>query len=293
MPTPPREVVISEVIVRRLLAQQRPDLADLEIVLVGKGWDNMTALVGDQVAIRLPRREVAVDLILREQRWLPVLETRLPVAIPVPLWCGEPTDFYPYRWSIVPWFEGEAAARMPLHPAEAPTVAAALRALHVPAPSDAPDNPHRNRPLETYAEQTRERFVAVKSRRIVLGVDVEAVEAMWNEALSTVIDCEPTWVHGDLHPKNVVTLDGKLVAIIDWGDLSAGDRAVDLSAVWSLFDPEAHDSFWQSYGDATEETRIRARAWAIHFALVWIVDAADADPLFSEMGRRTLARLVG
>jgi len=292
MPTPPREIVISEEVIRRLLAQQRPELADSDILIIGEGWDNVTALVGDGVAVRLPRRDVAAENLVVEQRWLPVIEARLPVAIPVPLWCGEPTNFYPCAWSVVPWFEGDVAARSPLQSAEAPAVAAVLRALHVSAPSDAPDNPYRNRPLEEYAAPMSERLAAVRTRRIDIGLDVADVETMWNESHRTEIDNEATWVHGDLHPKNVITRDGMLVAIIDWGDLTVGDRAVDLSAVWSLFEPEAHDSFWLHYGSATEYTRIRARAWATYLALLWIVDAADGDPLFADMGRRTLARLV-
>ena len=47
----------------------------------------------------------------------------------------------------------------------------------------------------------------------------------------------PLWVHGDLHPANLlVTADGTLRAVLDFGDVTAGDPAVDLATAWLTFD---------------------------------------------------------
>jgi aminoglycoside phosphotransferase (APT) family kinase protein len=54
------------------------------------GWDNVTYRVGGELAIRIPRRETAVALLLNEQRWLPVLGSRLGIAVPLPTRSGEP-----------------------------------------------------------------------------------------------------------------------------------------------------------------------------------------------------------
>ena len=40
----------------------------------------------------------------------------------------------------------------------------------------------------------------------------------------------PVWLHGDLHPANVVVSDGTLSGVIDFGELCAGDPATDLAA---------------------------------------------------------------
>lgn len=40
----------------------------------------------------------------------------------------------------------------------------------------------------------------------------------------------PVWLHGDLHPAHVVVSDGALAGVIDFGDMCAGDPAVDLAA---------------------------------------------------------------
>ena len=60
------------------------------------------------------------------------------------------------------------------------------------------------------------------------------VHALWNDALAAANDTAPTWIHGDLHPRNVLVKKGCLTGVIDWGDLAGGDRACDLAAVWML-----------------------------------------------------------
>ena len=44
----------------------------------------------------------------------------------------------------------------------------------------------------------------------------------------------PLWLHGDLHPANVLTADGAFCGVIDFGDMCAGDPACDLAACWIL-----------------------------------------------------------
>ncbi len=56
------------------------------------------------------------------------------------------------------------------------------------------------------------------------------------------------WVHGDLHPANVVVSDGTLSGIVDFGDLFAGDPAWDLAAA-SVLLPAGTASGWGGGGD--------------------------------------------
>jgi hypothetical protein len=46
-------------LVRALLKDQHPDLADLELRDVNGGWDNQQWRLGDELAVRLPRTERA------------------------------------------------------------------------------------------------------------------------------------------------------------------------------------------------------------------------------------------
>ncbi|RYE40268.1 MAG: aminoglycoside phosphotransferase, partial [Hyphomicrobiales bacterium] len=63
-------------LVRALLRDQHPDLADLELRDVEGGWDNQQWRLGEELAVRLPRTERAPALLRIEQRWLPVLAGR-------------------------------------------------------------------------------------------------------------------------------------------------------------------------------------------------------------------------
>jgi len=78
---PPAEVPIDEALVCGLLAAQHPDLAELSLRLAGEGWDNAIWRLGQHLAVRLPRRPLAVDLIAHERRWLPGLALRLAAKV--------------------------------------------------------------------------------------------------------------------------------------------------------------------------------------------------------------------
>src|SRR5271163_1746144 len=86
--TPKAEVAIDAGLVATLLSAQHPDLADYIIEPCGSGWDNALFRLGDELCVRLPRREAAAALLANEQRWLPMLATRLPLPIPSPIRVG-------------------------------------------------------------------------------------------------------------------------------------------------------------------------------------------------------------
>lgn len=50
-------------LVRSLLAEQHPELASSTLELVDEGWDNVTFRLGADLAVRLPRRELAAELV--------------------------------------------------------------------------------------------------------------------------------------------------------------------------------------------------------------------------------------
>ena len=100
----------------------------------------------------------------------------------------------------------------------------------------------------------------------------------------------PLWLHGDLHAANVVVLDGAISAVLDFGDLTSGDPAVDLAIGWMLFDDGARSVFRSAAGDIDDATWSRAEAWALHFALLYVLHSADNER-FARMGQALLAAL--
>ncbi len=132
-----------------LLADQHPDLAELPLRHLAHGWDNESYRLGDDMVVRLPRRDAAAALIVHEQRWLGHLAEQVRLPIPVPLRVGQPGRRYPWSWSVVPWLLGDPWEASP--PVDIETAAVELGTfladLHRPAPPDAPSNPVRGVPL--------------------------------------------------------------------------------------------------------------------------------------------------
>lgn len=279
MPRPPREVTIDAELVRQLVREQAPDYLDLEPVFAEEGWDNVVFRMGDALAARIPRRQVGADLLLAEQNWLDEAASALELEVPRHIFKGKPTEYYPWSWSIVAWVEGRAADVEPMRPDQAAPLARQLRLLHRRAPENAPFNPFRSTSLLARADE-------MFGRLDRLGLPDLA--PVWQRAISLPAPQERVWIHGDLHPGNVIVRDGHLAGIIDWGDLCHGDPAGDLAAGYYFFDPEpAGRAFFEAYG-ATPEERTRAAGWAI--AVVAAILEAD-DPRHVPSARRIAAQL--
>jgi aminoglycoside phosphotransferase (APT) family kinase protein len=282
---PAADVVLDASLVRALLEEQHPDLAHLEPVHVAEGWDNALFRLGDGLAVRLPRRAASATLIEQEQRWLPHLSSRLPVPVPVPLRVGVPSRIFGRAWSVVQWLPGRSL----LDGAFVDPVTTGmqlqqfLRALHQPAPEDAPRNPARGVPLESRTATLHEHL-----RQLDGVVDRAAVLAEWDRALSAPPwPGPPRWLHGDLHPGNLLIEDGRLAGVIDFGDLTSGDPATDIAIRWMLprsvrerFEPPAA-------GDQPEALAMRARGWALALGLAYLAHSRE-DAGMASLGHATV-----
>jgi aminoglycoside phosphotransferase (APT) family kinase protein len=290
MGTPPAEFEFDAAQVRELLMSQHPDLGDLPLCLEASGWDNVIYRLGSNLALRMPRRSLAAKLIENEQRWLPALQQRLPLLIPTPVRHGLPTSWYPWCWSIIPWFDGETADRAAPNRFQGAALAEFFNALHVAAPAEAPRNPYRGGPLRQREEKFQNCLEALAAKTEGLGA---RLIDLWQAALEAPIDVPDTWIHGDLHPRNVLVDDGRFVAIIDWGDLAAGDRACDLAAIWLLLpEPAARESAMLNCESTSPHTWDRARGWALLLAVILLEAGYSGDPRMGSIARRTLQRLL-
>jgi aminoglycoside phosphotransferase (APT) family kinase protein len=290
---PAAEVEVSADLVRRLLADQHPDLARLPVEFLANGWDNELYRVGDELVARLPRRALGAQIITNEQRWLPGLAPRLPLPIPYPERTGVPGCGYPYSWSVVPYLPGVPAAQASsFDPARAAAaVGGFLGVLHVPAPADAPANPFRGVPLAERAGTFAANLTLIGGQ-----VDRHAVLRAWDAALAAPrYDGPPVWLHGDLHPANILVNDGQVSGVIDFGDITAGDPASDLSVAWMLLPLDWHASFWSAYqaagGRVDDALRVRARGWALNLAIVFLAHSED-NPVLRDVGRGTLRTVL-
>lgn len=286
---------IDESLVRFLVREQHPDLAALDLREVDGGWDNHMWRLGDELAVRMPRTERAPSLLRKEYRWMSVLAPRLPLPVPTPVRIGEPSVRFARPWTITAWVPGEPADLAPVtrghHAAGA--LAGFLKALHQRAPTDAPANPARGGSLRAL------RHGFEKGVQTVDGIG-DQVRDVWDEAVSAPEwHGPPVWLHGDLHPANVVTADGTLAGVLDFGELCAGDPATDLAAAWMLLPAGAAARFFEAYADADEATIRRARGWAVlrGIGLIGIGRAGDlglpgGKVTWGPAGRSTIDRVL-
>jgi aminoglycoside phosphotransferase (APT) family kinase protein len=287
--TPLAEVSADEGLVRALLADQHPQYADLPIRLSGEGWDNFTFRLGDDLAVRLPRRELAVQLIRHEQRWLGQLSPGLTLPVPAAVAIGGPGTGFPWQWSIIPWIDGESVDLAALDEDQGPALAAFLRSLHKPSPPDAPINPGRGVRLEIRRESFAECLNRLRSSSSVI---TPAIDRAWRDALAAPICETPVWLHGDMHAQNVLSKHGALAGVIDWGDMCGGDPAVDLCSVWGLLsDESARRTALEAYAP-DEALLARAKGWAILFGAVLFENGRVNSPRHAAIGEVTLRRLA-
>ncbi|KND40506.1 MULTISPECIES: aminoglycoside phosphotransferase family protein [Streptomyces] len=264
------ELDITEDLIRELLREQFPDLADLPLKLGARGWDNQVWRLGDDLAVRLPWATESADALLyKEHMWLPVLAPRLPLPTPVPQHLGEPSERFPRPWLVTTWVPGDPADHAPATRTEeaAVTLAHFLTALHRPAPDGAPTGRDRGGSLADTADRLTQGLTSATELGLIR--DPEAVRAVWEDAAAAPEWTGPRlWLHGDLHPANIVTRNGTFCGVIDFGDLFAGDPACDLSGAWSLLPDGAVDLFHETYQPNPDPATLRrARGWAVLRAL--------------------------
>lgn len=268
---------IDDTLVRRLVASQFPQWKGLPVrpVAIG-GWDNRSFHLGEHMVVRVPSAAEYALQVEKEHQWLPRLAPFLPLPIPAPLAIGEPADGYPYRWSIYRWLEGDTVASV--HITDLSDIAISLAQFlialqHIDSsggPLPGQHSFYRGGPLTTYDAETRRAIAVLKDK-----IDVDAVTAVWEEALATTWYSTPVWVHGDVSAGNLLLQKARLCAVIDFGQLTTGDPACDLSIAWTLFGGESRKAF-RAMLPLDTDTWARGRAWTLWKAL--IVAAGFTNP---------------
>jgi aminoglycoside phosphotransferase (APT) family kinase protein len=283
------EVDVDEALVRCLISEQLPELAEQPITMVEPwGTDNAIWRVGGELVVRLPRLERVMAQIDLEAHWLPRLAPHLPVAVPTPVFTGEPGCGYPYRWAVHSWLPGDGASLATIDDpiAFALDLAGVVRALWALPADGAPRACNRARPLAEYDAATR--YVIEGARELI---DPAAATAVWEEALAAPPhDGPPVWVHGDLEG-NCIVRDGRLSGLVDWGLLCAGDPAVDVQVVWSpLFTSESRGIFLDALA-IDEATLARSRGAAVNQACAALPYYLHTYPLIVERSWHKLREL--
>lgn len=262
MAYPPAETEITARLASELIAAQFPEWDRRAIGERFEGWDNVTFRLGMDLAVRMPRLAVAAELAAVEHTWLPRLSGAWGFAAPVPLAVGAAGLGYPWSWSVVPWIDGIVAASAPLNAMGRVDLGRALAQLHVPSPPDAPVCPWR----ATSLTARRSDFLETLGSEALEGIDRGRALGIY-DAGADVTPPAPVWTHLDVHGLNVVTREGRLTGILDWGEMSGSDFAADLGQAWVLVGEAGFGDVLAGYaGDLGAGDLIRIRAHAVDAA---------------------------
>ncbi|CAN7374864.1 aminoglycoside phosphotransferase family protein [Rhizobium sp. LjRoot98] len=288
------ELDINRPLVSRLIAEQFPAWAGLPLKPVqSAGTDNALYRLGSDMVVRLPRRMDAALQVEKESRWLPRLAPDLPLAVPVPLALGTPTAGYPFHWSVCRWLPGEDAVTTPIFDLNEAAVSlsrliSALRKIDATGgPPPGAHNFSRGASLASRDAQTR---AAIKN----LGGTMETapLTQAWDAALEIEPwDKPPVWLHGDIHAGNLLTAQGRITAVIDFGGLGVGDPACDLMFAWNLLSAEARATLrlQQTVDGATWG---RARGWALSVAIVALPYYLHTNPALVGISRHAISQVL-
>lgn len=290
---PPAEVAVTPELVRHLLAEQAPQLAHLDVVPGGEGWDNVIMRIGPDLAARLPRRAGAEPLLLAEQAWLERIGRALPICVPTPVVKGVPGSGYPFHWSVVPWRPGTRLGAGQLAAGTGHVLAQCLAALHRLDPTGAPVSPVRGGALSGRDSAVTPRLVRLAAADWVGAAWMGQMAVLWERAVEAPLAEAAVLLHGDLHPGNViVSARGALVSLVDWGDLCVGDAATDLAALWLLLPDAAERAAFLAHYPADADQLTRARGWAINLASALVeTGLGSGATLQTDTGRAIFQRL--
>lgn len=257
------------------------------------GTDHAIYRLGTDKALRLPRYPGPAGQALKEAQWLPLLAPRLPLAVPIPLGTGAPSQGYPWHWSVHPWFVGESATLDRIEDVRQTAVdlgrfVEAMGRVDLPGgPVPGPNSSGRGAPLQRRDRDVREAITALAQE-----IDTGAALSAWEHALSArPWDGPPAWVHGDLHEGNLIAREGRLTAVIDFGTLVTGDPACDVMAAWLYLPAEGRDAFRRVVAP-DDDTWARARGWALSVALIALPYYIRTNPGMVGMVRRVIHQVL-
>jgi aminoglycoside phosphotransferase (APT) family kinase protein len=294
----PDEVSIDAVLVRELLRTQMPDLAHLDVRAVpAQGTDNVVFRVGSDLSVRMPRKPAAVRSLLVEREWLPRLAHQLPLPVPVPIASGEPSDRYPFPWTVCTWVRG-----IPLLPTnglrseDVEVLAHFTAILQSLDPSGGPavEPGQRAGPVAPYDPVARTALEGVHTLKAAGRIEPDLVDEKRAARLwAAAVDADawpgpPVWVHRDLQGGNLLTSsDGRLLGVLDFGGLAVGDPAGDVMAAFHVFSSADRSRFRRAMG-VDDSTWARARGWAMVQGLEALIYYFDSHPGMVAMARRVI-----
>ena len=221
-----------------LIKQNFPQLAIQTVKPITKGWDSFVLEVNDEFIFRFPTREDVIEPFYRELRLLPVLEQLLSTPIPHFEYVGrDSTNYYPYPFVGYRKIGGFALDDTRITPEQlltlVPAIAIFLNELHNFPIAKALQLGVQEHTASSWREMYQERYADLQRRIFPLldtGLRTKS-EQLWENFLGNkaIFTFQPKLIHCDLSGEHIFydPTDGTITGVIDWGDVTIGDPALD------------------------------------------------------------------
>ncbi|EAP99366.1 putative aminoglycoside phosphotransferase [Janibacter sp. HTCC2649] len=230
------------------VAQQCPQWGHLPLrAMTTSGTEHTTYRLGDELLVRVPRDASSEAGLRKEIDWLPRLRDGVDLEMPVIEHVGAPSLDYPHTWTINRWVSGEDASARVLA-GDVPSswadvlaeLVASLRAVDLRefAPHELPQGQRGG--------HVRCRVEALHGQTDPMSgpLDPTPVMGLMEAALDAGAPApEPVLLHGDLIPGNLVVRNGRLSGLLDFGTLTTGYAAWDLTPAWWVLDRSGRERF--------------------------------------------------
>jgi aminoglycoside phosphotransferase (APT) family kinase protein len=251
---------------RSLVQRLFPSLACETFVQVGDGWDCFTYEVDGAWIVQLPRHDQAADALRTQIALLPELSREVSAPIPFPeLTSLEPPAMAYRKLEGAPASEGTESSLTGIWPER---LGRFLYDLHL-VPLEFVGL--RGAGTEAWRDRLRVQIDEFDARVVPLLAPEETRRArsLFDALLLDAnVRFAESLVHADLGPEHVlVTPTGDLAGVIDWGDATSGDPAIDFA--WLLDSPsDAGERALAAYGGPSDAS-FRARAAGYHALAPW------------------------
>lgn len=214
----------------RLIEQEMAGLTVRTTALLGEGWMSRAYLVNEGLVFKCPKRAGDWNELDREVAFLRWAADKLPLPVPEYLHLAPRSPAAPNGYAVYRCIGGVALNIEALtshgRDAAADRIAAFLRQLHLLRP----DTPLAELlPRSDALAEARECFERAMAALLPnLGhEETHALRRQLNVLMNTVRNTEEVIVHADFSREHILSEDGLVAGVIDFGDVGWGDADYD------------------------------------------------------------------
>lgn len=220
-----------------LIQQNFPQIALHKVQPITRGWDSFVLEMNGEFIFRFPMRDDVIPHFENERKLLPILALALSTPIPHFEMIGRGNADYPYTFVGYRKLHGTSLEDQEIAQQQltalAPALATFLNELHSFPAAQAVQAGIKEHTPEQWKNQYQERYIDLQKRVFPLLDHALCAksEQIWQRFFDTLSHStfQPVLIHGDLGAEHILCDPerGLLTGVIDWGDMTIGDLALD------------------------------------------------------------------